>query len=99
MSEGWWFGFNLDHSLQGKESVKPIEGPLLGGLIVVNTVGQVLTRLKEHGLKLNLSRCCLLRERVTYVGHQLSVNVSRPQQDKGSGRMESAKQRGEIISP
>ena len=43
---------------------------------------RVLTRLKEHGLKLKPSKCCFLRERVTYVGHQLSANGVSPDPDK-----------------
>ena len=35
---------------------------------------RVFVRLKEHGLKLNPTKCCCLRERVTYVGHQLSAD-------------------------
>ena len=30
---------------------------------------RVLTRLKEHGLKLKPSKSCFLRKKVTYVGH------------------------------
>ena len=43
---------------------------------------RVLTRLREHGLKLKPSKCCFLRARVTYVGHQLSANGVSPDPDK-----------------
>ena len=43
---------------------------------------RVLTRLREHGLKLKPSKCCFLRERVTYVGHQLSASGVSPDPEK-----------------
>lgn len=43
---------------------------------------RVLTRLREHGLKLKPSKCCFLRAKVMYVGHQLSANGVSPDPDK-----------------
>lgn len=40
----------------------------------LDRLDRVFVRLKEHGLKLKPTKCCFLRERVTYVGHQLSAD-------------------------
>lgn len=43
---------------------------------------RVFKWLKEHGLKLKPFKCCLLRERVTYVGHQVLAHCVSPGHDK-----------------
>lgn len=43
---------------------------------------RVFIHLKEHGQKLKPTKCCFLRERVTYVGHQLSEDGVSPDPDK-----------------
>ena len=43
---------------------------------------KVLTRLREHGLKLKPSKCTFLAEKITYVGHELSSNGVSPNPDK-----------------
>ena len=48
----------------------------------LDRLDRVFVRLKEHGLKLKPTKCCFLRERVTYVGHQLSADGVSPDPDK-----------------
>lgn len=48
----------------------------------LDRLDRVFARLKEHGLKLKPTKCCFLRERVTYVGHQLSADRVSPDPDK-----------------
>lgn len=38
--------------------------------------------MREHGLELKPTKCCFLRELVTYVGHQLSADGVSPDPDK-----------------
>ena len=42
----------------------------------------VLTRLREHGLKLKLEKCTFLRRRVTYLGHEVSGAGIAPEPEK-----------------
>ena len=48
----------------------------------LDRLDRVFARLKEHGLKFKPTKCCFLRERVTYVGHQLSADGVSPDPDK-----------------
>ncbi|XP_065435190.1 uncharacterized protein LOC135977995 [Chrysemys picta bellii] len=42
----------------------------------------VFTRLKEHGLKLKPSKCCLLREKVKFLGHVISKDGIQVDEEK-----------------
>ena len=48
----------------------------------LDRLNRVFVHLKEHGLKVKPTKCCFLRERATYVGHQLSADGVSPDPDK-----------------
>jgi len=43
---------------------------------------QVLDRLREHNLKLQLDKCEFLRKEVIYLGHTITENGIRPEPSK-----------------